>query len=81
MAHPRWLYAKSERALKAPNQGLRRIINHMLTIAPSFADADRAAPGAWCELEDQHSAGTPSALSAVGGRGVSLRFYHQDDSP
>jgi hypothetical protein len=32
-------------------------------------------------LEDQYSAGTPTALSAVGGKGVSLRFHHQDDSP
>jgi len=45
------LYAKSERAVKARNQGVRRIMNHMLAIAPWLADRDRAALRAWCELE------------------------------
>jgi hypothetical protein len=45
------LYAKSERALKARNQGVRRILNHMLAIAPWLSDSDRAALRAWCELE------------------------------
>jgi hypothetical protein len=45
------LYAKSERAVKARNQGVRRIMNHMLAIAPWLADSDRAALRAWCELE------------------------------
>jgi hypothetical protein len=45
------LYAKSERALKARNQGVRRILNHMVSIAPWLADTDRAALRAWCELE------------------------------
>jgi hypothetical protein len=45
------LYAKSERAIKARNQGVRRIMNHMLAIAPWLAETDRAALRAWCELE------------------------------
>ena len=45
------LYAKSERAVKARNQGVRRIMKHMLTIAPWLSDTDRAALRAWCELE------------------------------
>jgi hypothetical protein len=45
------LYAKSERAVKARNQSVRRIMNHMLAIAPWLAETDRAALRAWCELE------------------------------
>ena len=45
------LYAKSERAVKARNQGVRRIMNHMLAIAPWLTDSDPAALRAWCELE------------------------------
>ena len=44
-------YARSERAVKARNQGVRRIMNHVLAIAPSLSDSDRAALRAWCELE------------------------------
>ena len=45
------MYAKSERAVKARNQGVRRIMNHMLAIAHWLADTDRAALRAWSELE------------------------------
>ena len=45
------LYAKAERAVKTRNQGVRRIMNQMLAIAPWLADSDRAALRAWCELE------------------------------
>ncbi len=45
------LYAKSEKSVRARNQGVRRIMNHMLGIAPWLADSDRAALRAWCELE------------------------------
>jgi hypothetical protein len=45
------LYAQSEKALKACNQGVRRIMNHMLAIAPWLSESDRAALRAWCELE------------------------------
>jgi hypothetical protein len=41
------LYAKSERAVKARNQGVRRIMNRMLAIAPWLADSDRAPLAAW----------------------------------
>src|SRR4051812_5179644 len=39
------------RLIKARNQGVRRIMNHMLGIAPWLSDSDRAALRAWCELE------------------------------
>jgi hypothetical protein len=45
------LYARSQRAVNARNQGVRRIMNHMLAIAPWLAESDRAALRAWCELE------------------------------
>jgi hypothetical protein len=45
------LYAKSEKAVKARNQGARRILNDMLAIAPWLSESDRAALRAWCELE------------------------------
>jgi hypothetical protein len=34
------LYAKSEKSVKARNQGVRRILNHMLAIAPWLSDSD-----------------------------------------
>jgi hypothetical protein len=38
-------------APKTRNQGARRIMDHMLAIAPWLAETDRAALRAWCELE------------------------------
>jgi hypothetical protein len=35
--------ATSATAVKTRNQGVRRILNHMLSIAPWLADTDRAA--------------------------------------
>jgi hypothetical protein len=37
--------------MKARNQGVRRIMNQMLAIAPWLCDSDRPALRAWCELE------------------------------
>jgi hypothetical protein len=45
------IYAKSERAVKARNQGVRRIMNQMLAIAPWLSDSDRPALRAWSALE------------------------------
>jgi hypothetical protein len=45
------IYAKSERAAKARNQGVRRIMNQMLAIAPWLSDSDRPALRAWSALE------------------------------
>lgn len=45
------MYATSERAVKARNQGVRRIMNQMCALAPWLADSDRPALRAWCELE------------------------------
>jgi hypothetical protein len=45
------LYAKSEKSVRARNQGMRRIMNHVLAIAPWLSDSDRQALRAWCESE------------------------------
>jgi hypothetical protein len=39
----RGLYAKSERAVEPRNQGVRRIMNQILTVAPWLTDSDRPA--------------------------------------
>jgi hypothetical protein len=50
------MYAKSERAVKARNRGVLRIMHQMLANAPWLADTDRTALRAWSELEMAYQA-------------------------
>jgi hypothetical protein len=46
----RLLYSKSDKAVRARNQGIRRIMARVVATAPWLADIDRARRRVWCHL-------------------------------